>query len=51
MRARKMGRAARKRARGGAVGMRRERAWTRLLNDWNASTSCVQTQSWNENLD
>ena len=51
VRARLMGRAARKRARWGAVGMRRERAWTRLLNDWNASTSCVQTQSWNENLD
>ena len=30
--ARKMGRAARKSARGRAVGMRRERAWTRLLN-------------------
>ena len=30
--AREMGRAARKRARGRAVGMRRERAWTRLLN-------------------
>jgi len=56
VRARKMGRAARKRARGRAVGMRKERAcaWTRLLNDWNASTrcaSCAQTQSWNENLE
>ena len=54
MRARKMGRAARKRARGRAMGMRRERAWTRLLNDWDASTSCAscaQSQSWNENLD
>ena len=47
-----MERAARKRAGGGrAVGMRRERAWTRLLDDWDASTSCAscaQTQSWNE---
>jgi len=34
MKARKMGRAARKRARGigTAVGMRRERVWTRLLD-------------------
>jgi hypothetical protein len=51
VRARKMGRAARKRARGRAVGMRRERAWTRLRNDWDASTSCAsyaQSQSWNE---
>jgi len=30
VRARKMERAARKRTRGRAVGMRRERAWTRL---------------------
>jgi hypothetical protein len=32
VRARKMGR---------AVGMRRERAWTRLLYYWDASTSCA----------
>ena len=49
-----LGRAARKRARGRAVGIKRERAWTRLWNDWFASTSCVscaQTQSWSENLE
>jgi hypothetical protein len=26
---------------GRAVGMRRKRAWIRLLNDWDASTSCA----------
>jgi hypothetical protein len=32
----------RERERGGgrAVGMRRERAWTKLLDDWDASTRC-----------
>ena len=36
---------------GEAVGVRGERAWTRLLDNWDASTSCTscaQTQSWNE---
>jgi hypothetical protein len=30
----------RERGGGRAVGMRRERAWTRLLDDWDASASC-----------